>query len=277
MNSTSRKIIKMDQEEANNSRSLNSETALIPNNIKMHENLIDRVKVLEEKIESLKFFTYSISHDLKSPATSLYAITKRLQDKFKISVDEKSRAYCDQILRTAEQILSLVETINEYIVTRETPLNLTKIKVKEITESIRNEFSSRLKQHHIRWSEPEVMPEITADRMSLLRVFRNLTDNALKYGGKELLEISVGYEEYKDFYIFSFSDDGVGIKEDEEEKIFGAFQRNGTSSGISGSGLGLTIVKEAATRHQGKAWMVNNGRKGITFYISISKDLIPMD
>ena len=134
-----------------------------------------------------------------------------------------------------------------------------------------------LEQHHIKWSEPEILPEITGDKLALLRVFRNLTENALKYGGEKLSQINVGYEEDEAFHVFSFSDNGVGVKEWDREMIFEIFQRNETSRRISGSGLGLAIVKEVAARHKGETWMADNGGKGASFFVSISKDLELMD
>ncbi|UCB48890.1 MAG: HAMP domain-containing histidine kinase, partial [Deltaproteobacteria bacterium] len=189
------------------------------------------------------------------------------------SLDEESMEYCNQILKASEQMVSLVENINSYVVTKEVPLNIEKINVKEIMKEIRNEFSAILKERQIVWSEPEVMPEIWADRIALSRVFRNLLDNALKYGGKGLLEIKIGYEENGRDHVFSVSDDGVGIEAGEEEKIFDVFQRNETSKGTDGSGLGLAIVKEIAKRHGGQVWTDNQREKGSAFYISISKNL----
>jgi light-regulated signal transduction histidine kinase (bacteriophytochrome) len=273
MNSESANSINMDQKWANVSGIPESEITSASNNIKIYEDLKERINTLEEKIDSIKFFTYSISHDLKSPATSLYGITKRLQDKCEESLDEKSKACFTQILKTTEHIVALVDNMNAYIATKETPISFEKIEVKEITKSIKNEFATELKQRNIRWLEPETIPELNANRMAILRVFRNFADNALKYGGEELHEIRIGYRENKDFHILSFSDDGVGIDEEDNVNIFEIFQRDGTSIGMPGSGMGLAIVKEAGARHQGGAWMANNESKGITFYISISKHL----
>ncbi|MGD9042026.1 MAG: GAF domain-containing sensor histidine kinase, partial [Desulfobacteraceae bacterium] len=273
MNLASCKLIGLDQEKIDLFTAIGNQIAVAANNARLYEDLKRKIETLKEKKELIKVFAYSISHDLKSPATSLYGLTKRLQNKCRANLDEKGRACCDQILKTAEQMVTLVEKINAYIVTKENPLNLEKIKVKEITETIRNEFSDILKQRHIKWSEPDTLPEIEADKVALLRVFRNLLDNALKYGGEELREIKIGHEEIKGFHIFSFSDDGVGIKEEHKKRIFEAFQRRETSRGIDGSGLGLTIVKEIAERHQGRAWIDTKRKKGTTFYISISKNL----
>ena len=75
------------------------------------------------------------------------------------------------------------------------------------------------------------------------------------------------------FHIISVSDDGVGLKEEDKERVVGIFERLETSRGQSGSGLGLAIVKEIAERHEGQAWVETQGERGATFFISISKHL----
>jgi signal transduction histidine kinase len=122
-----------------------------------------------------------------------------------------------------------------------------------------------------RLSDRDAMAEVRADRLSLLRVFRNLFDNALKYGGDRLSEIRLGYEESGDCHIFSVHDNGVRVKTEDLERIFGLFQRNSTSMGIDGSGLGLAIVKEAEERHHGSVWVESESGGGSTFFFSISK------
>jgi signal transduction histidine kinase len=107
----------------------------------------------------------------------------------------------------------------------------------------------------------------------MLRVFRNFLDNSLKYGGEKLSKVWTGYEESEDFHIFSFTDDGKGLREDHTDRIFGAFERDQTAKGVEGTGLGLTIVREIAEQHGGKVWVKQRGKKGMTFYLSISKNL----
>ena len=166
-----------------------------------------------------------------------------------------------------------MEKINTYISTKESTLNIERVEVKEIFETIRAEFSAQLKMRNIRLTGPDAPAEVNADRLSLLRVITNLVDNALKYGGERLSEVRLGYEESEDFHVFSIRDDGVGVKSEDVEKIFGLFQRNSASKGVEGSCLGLAIVKEAAERHVGRVWVESGPGRGTTFFVSISKIL----
>ena len=139
---------------------------------------------------------------------------------------------------------------------------------------IREEFSTQLNIREISWLEPDYIPEIKADRLSIIRALRNLVDNALKYGGEALTEINIRYKKSSESHILSIKDNGIGLKEqDYHQDIFGPFIRRKTSKGIEGSGLGLTIVREIAEKHDGQVWLEPGLKRGITFYISIPKYL----
>jgi len=273
MNLATSGMIQLDRNKVDLLMAIGNQIAVAANNARLYGDLKNKIQILKEKEEMIKFFSYSVSHDLKSPAIGVYGFAKRLKEKYTEILDKRGRAYCNQILKTAEQMVVLLEEINAYVAAKEAPINLGNVKVKEITKEIRNEFSDRLRKRRIRWSEPDILPEITADRMCLMRIFRNFVDNALKYGGDNLLEIEIGYKEDNTFHVFSFSDDGVGIKGKDKEKLFKLFQRSETSKDKAGSGLGLAIIKEIAQRHQGGAWVETKTNKGTTFYISISKYL----
>jgi len=273
MNLATSGMIQIDQNKVDVLMAIGNQIAVAANNARLYGDLKNKSQIIKEKMEMIKFFSYSVTHDLKSPAIGVYGFAKRLKEKYRAILDKRGQSYCDQILKTSEQMVLLLEKINAYIAVKEAPINLEDVNMKEITEEIRNEFSDRLKKRRIRWSEPDIIPEITADRLDLVRIFRNFVDNALKYGGEDLHEIKIGYKEDKTFHVFSFSDDGVGIKGEDKEKLFKLFQRSETSKGKAGSGLGLAIVKEIAERHQGEVWVETNTNKGATFYISISNDL----
>lgn len=237
------------------------------------EELAKANENLRETSEKLKLFAYSVAHDLKSPAIGAYGLTKLLLKQYGDSLDEKGMHYCIQIMKASEHIVELAEKINMYIATKENPLTIESVKLGEILEVLREEFSSRLVTGSITWLEPEPGIEVRADRISLLRMFRNYIDNALKYAGEQLSEIRIEYQESDKFHILSVSDDGQGVSEEDAEKIFQMFQRSGRSRGIEGAGLGLSIVREIAEKHGGSVSVQAGPKKGVTFRCSISKDL----
>jgi PAS domain S-box-containing protein len=229
---------------------------------------------LRKSSEKIKFFAYSVCHDLKNPAIATYGLAKLLHKQCIDALDEKGKSYCEHILNASEQIAALVEKINVYIQTKEAPLTTEKVKLGEILQIVREEFSSQFTIRQIEWSGPEQQVEMWVDRVAVLRALRNLVDNSLKYGGDDLSRIAVKYEDADEFHILSVQDDGVGMKKESCEKIFEVFKRDETSRGTEGTGLGLAIVKEIAERHGGRVWVEPGPGKGMTFNLSILKYLL---
>jgi len=113
------------------------------------------------------------------------------------------------------------------VAAKESPLNVERLHFREVLEMVREEFSARLSLHRVAWTQEEAIPDIHADRVAMIRILRNLVDNALKYGGEELGEIRIGYADSGAFHLFSVQDDGVGVSSEKSERIFGLFQRTG--------------------------------------------------
>ena len=228
---------------------------------------------LKKGAEDIKFFAYSVSHDLKSPAISIQGLTKRLFESYSQVLDEKGKHYCDVISKAAGQIAALVENINIFISEKESPLYIEEVHLLDILQMIRDEFLPRLGVRGIKWLQPEKLPAIKADRLSLIRALRNLVDNALKYAGNGLSEIKISMGASPRFHILSVSDNGVGIKQEDVKKIFRPFERIVSSQSKQGTGLGLAIVKEIAEQHRGRVWVEQGEQYGTTVSMSISRNL----
>lgn len=252
-------------------------TAALARAIEELENEVSERKKAEDALrtgsEKLKLFAYSVVHDLKSPAIGIYGVARLLFKNYQNTLDDRAKTYCRQILKASEHVAALVEQINVYMTAKEAPITVESIDVKGILEMIQDEFSAQLSLRKIHWQDFLDPVYIDADRLSIHRIFRNLVDNALKYGGENLSEIKIEYEEQDKFHVFSVSDDGVGVARENSEKIFGVFTRNASSRGVSGTGLGLAIIKEIAERHGGEVWVEPARPHGTTFHVSIAKDL----
>ena len=228
---------------------------------------------LQRESEKVKLFAYSVSHDLKNPAISLRGLTKRLFESYGTIFDEKGRTHCEHIMKSAQQIATLAEMINVFISSKESPMHIEYVDTKEVVACIRDEFSERIQSRHIHWSAPEHLPVIRVDRVSLERVFRNLVDNTLKYGGKGLKEIRIDFRETELSWIVSVSDDGKGINTENPDRVFGLYRRIDSGRKIEGLGLGLAIVKEIAEKHKGEVWAEPGPLGGASISVSFSKEM----
>ena len=235
-------------------------------------DLAEANRQLQQESEKIKLFAYSVSHDLKNPAISLYGLTKRLFQNYGDKLDEKGRTHCEHIMASARKISALVEGINLFIASKKAPLNIENLDLVETLAAIRAEFSERFRSRNLEWSHPSAFPLIRADRICLERIFRNLVDNALKYGGDKLGKIQVGVSETSHYWILSVSDDGMGIRMKRPDRVFGPFMRMGGLQKTEGLGLGLAIVKELAGKHKGEVWAEKGPLGGASISFSIAKE-----
>ncbi|GAB6191186.1 sensor histidine kinase [Desulfocastanea catecholica] len=124
------------------------------------------------------------------------------------------------------------------------------------------------------------MPDsIIADRLAVTRIYRNIIENALKYGGDGLGKIEIGYRFTDELHIFTVADDGQGVTEEVSRDIFNWFKRKKHTSTpeSGGAGISLAIVREIAATLGGAVWQEPAKPKGVTFCVSLSRSLLPGD
>lgn len=237
-------------------------------------------KKAEEKLQSnsekIKLFAYSVAHDLKNPAIATFNLSRILNKNFGDVLTDRGKKICEQIQQSSEDIASLADKINIFISTKETQLDIGKISLKEVLMILEEEFSSQLAARSIQLMIADTIPDlIVADRLSIMRIFRNIIENSLKYGGDRLGKIELGYRSTDTLHIFTIADDGQGLTVEDSSNIFNWFQRKTSSTEVHGSGMGLAIVKEIAALHGGDVWLELGKPKGVTFCVSLSRHLIP--
>ena len=241
--------------------------------IKKRKEAEEEIKSFSEKI---KLFAYSVAHDLKNPAISIHGLAKLLNEKRGIDLDTRGKKICEQIQRSSEDIVSLVQQINVFISTKETPLHIENISLKEIFKEINDEFVSEFNNRSLQLSVSEQVPDsLVADRISMIRIFRNIIENSLKYGGDQLSRITIDYRETNDLHILTVTDDGKGIKEKDADYIFSWFKKRTDSDGTPGAGMGLAIIREIISLHGGEIWHEPAKPRGATFCFSLNRHLLP--
>lgn len=237
---------------------------------------LDDLQTLENQSEKIKIFAYSVAHDLKNPVVAIHGLANLLKKKQFDRLDDKGKQYCEQIIKSSAQISTLVDQINLFISAKEQPLTIEPLDFTEVCQAVKEEYATQLQARRIEWIAPPRVAGIRADRMAIIRIIRNLVDNALKYSGERLSRIAIDCEETPKGFKMSVANNGNPIAPEACRDIFITFKRNCADERVRGTGLGLAIVKELAGLHGGDVWVESDGREGATFYFTIART-IPME
>ena len=230
----------------------------------------------EEKTRRLKQeMTGNIAHELRTPITSIRGYLETVLDQ-PLS-DEKKQYFIERAFHQTIALSEIIQDMSLITKMEEAPnlFNLEKTNIVQLLERVKEDLSIRLVEKHIemKWQVPEQL-EITGNENLLYSLFRNLTDNAIRYGGENMLiNISV-YNEDADFYYFSFYDTGIGVKDETHlNRIFERFFRisEGRTRDNGGTGLGLSIVKNAVLFHKGNISVKNRKEGGLEFLFTLKK------
>jgi len=224
------------------------------------EELKQSAESLKKINETKDRFISIVSHDLRTPFSSILGFTDLLTNDEGLSEDEK-RQYIKYIQESSRSMLSLVNSLLDWtrLQTGRIKFEPQKISAREIIESSFNVLSGAALQKGINIKiDVEKEHFIFVDKSLIMQVFNNLLSNAIKFTGKgDLISVSVHRTSVQRFLEFSVQDTGRGIKPENIEKLFNVdtkFTLEGTA-GEKGSGLGLSLVKEIVEKHGGKVWV----------------------
>jgi signal transduction histidine kinase len=218
-------------------------------------------------------FISNVSHELKSPLTSIRMMTEMLYHK-RVLTEERKSAYYSTMLEESEHLSHLIDNILDFSGMDDDrkkydfiDLDLDELLLKFI-ESTRERLQDS--GFDIRYNRPDQVPVIRADKNSILQVFYNLVDNAIKFSGTSR-QIDVSLFSKGDELLFCVKDYGIGISGKDQEKIFEKFYRGYEPQriGIKGSGIGLTIVKQIIEAHGGEIQVESEPGAGSKFTVTI--------
>ena len=237
-------------------------------------NFEDMGKRLKKSEETGQDLIQAMSHDVKTPLTSIIGYSKRLfEGKVK---DDKKSEYYDTIYRKANDLKQLLTELEDYSTVNSgmkydaLPINCNDY-FNEICTNIKSEIDEK-KCNFEFLTEVDNSINVNIDVNKLNRVFYNVIQNSIKYAGKGCL-IKVNCSEYRDLIKFEIIDSGEGVPENELERIFDKFHRIDTSRSrqTGGTGLGLAICKDIVKHMGGKIFAKNSENYGLNVIFIIPK------
>lgn len=242
-----------------------------------YEISINDISRQEEESRMKRQLTQNVSHELKTPVSSIQGYLETILSNPDLSSDKRQffleRCYSQSTRLTG--LLRDISVLNRLDEASEM-FDLTEVNITKLIAEIQKECSQDMEEKHI---TSEIIlpgdPTVFGNNSLLYSIFRNLYDNAIAYAG-ENIRITVNcYKEDPKYYYFSFSDNGVGIPEEHINRIFERFYRvdKGRSRKIGGTGLGLSIVKNGVNFHKGQISAKSSQGKGVTFFFTLKKKL----
>ena len=219
-------------------------------------------------------FVSTISHEFKSPLTSIRQLAEMLQTG-RVPSEERRQKYYDVILEQSEKLSLLIDNVLDFSRMEEGRKRFD-FEVTEITLLLKNiisTFQHRIQQEgfELRFDIVEPLPLVSVDRLAITQAVNNLLDNAIKYSDKKKTIDIRTFIDNQELNI-SVQDYGIGIKKEDLEKIFDRFYRGGdeaTRTSIKGSGLGLTLVKQIVAVHRGTVLVESKPGHGSIFTIKL--------
>ncbi len=242
----------------------------------MRVKLKDSVTTQMKYDDNRKMLVSSISHDLKTPITSIKGYVEGILDGV-ANTPEKTEKYLKTVYSKACQVDVMIDDLLLYskLDLNQIPFNFEKTDIVKYFEDCNAEQEPELEKSNISLKFENRLKEhisVMLDRERMRRVIVNIIDNAKKYMDKEKGEISITLRETSSTVIAEIQDNGSGISKEDLPHIFDRFYRaDAARSKKSGSGLGLAIAKQIVEGHGGKIWIRSVENEGTCIMISLNK------
>ncbi len=243
-----------------------------------NHRLSDTARQLETSNKELEAFTYSVSHDLRTPLCHIDGFVHILIEREAENLEATSARYLNAIAESSDRMGHLIDDLLAFSRTGQVEMQTWPVELNELVKTAQTDLSLELEGRRITW-EIASLPAVEGDPALLRQVWVNLLSNAIKYTApRAVTHIQIGVVQYKkddienrkskEVTIF-VRDNGVGFNPQYAHKLFGVFQRLHREDEFEGIGIGLATVQRIIHRHGGRVWAEGEVDGGATFYFTL--------
>ena len=241
----------------------------ISNRQRAESALLKSNQELARSNAELEQFAYVASHDLQAPLATIASYAQLLEKRYKDQLDSQASKFIGNIVQGCTRMQTLIDDLLEYsrVGRSQKPFQLTDCN-HAVEQALANlQGAIRETQAVVTYSE---LPAVMGDISQLVQLFQNLVGNSIKYrhNAPPVVHI-IACKQEKD-WLFSVSDNGIGIATQHQARIFQIFQRLHTQKEYSGTGIGLAICQKIVERHGGYIWVESKPGQGSTFYFTVA-------
>ena len=232
-------------------------------------------KMSEELARSnkdLASFAHIASHDLQEPLRMVSSFMNLLQDRYKGQLDDKAQEYIGYAVDGATRMFALIRDLLAYSKVGDKSKALVPMDLVAVVNVVKADLKLTIEESNAVISA-DPLPTVVADEAQMRQLFQNLIGNAIKFRVKDRRpEVHIGARQEAGAWLFHVKDNGIGIPLEQQNRLFGVFQRLHTRGEYPGTGIGLAICKRIVERHGGKIWIESKDGKGSTFSFTLPED-----
>ncbi|TXE06607.1 GHKL domain-containing protein [Gelidibacter salicanalis] len=226
-------------------------------------------KRVKERTEDLESFSYSVSHDLRTPLRAINGYAQMLSEDYEAVLDAEGKRWLGEVRNNAKKMGVLIDDLLTFSRLGRKAIVKSKVDMNALAETVMSEINQSM-THHAEIRFNNLFPA-TGDFSLLKLVMTNLLYNAIKYSSKKekpIIEISSVRK--NGTLIYCVKDNGAGFDMQYAHKLFGVFQRLHSVEEFSGTGVGLAIVHRIINKHGGKVWAKGKEGEGADFFFSLA-------
>ncbi len=234
-------------------------------------NALADKRSVEAANEELRSFAYSISHDLKSPTNTLCMLMSELEDLSAIRDDDESRALIDMGVKTANRMRELIENVLDYTQAVDESAGFELVSLNELLAETLSLMKGEIEAAEAKMDVGD-LPEIEGNETHLSLLFQNLIGNALKFRRRDVplsVAISAKQSDRVEGPAITVADNGIGIAEKYQDRVFEMFHRLHQREDYDGCGLGLSLCRRIAVHHGGGISLRSSPGQGAAFTVDL--------